>query len=180
MKQRILLLFIFCLAFSNGLFAQTDKDERKQELEDKRAENKTKAKDKLDYNLFHRQILALKEFSEERRKIPALQKANKTTVKVVAIVDTTGDDDTRSKVLTGYIVRNMGEDATNIYEITFDRAQQKIISVKHTAEATEGDKDEDADEKPADTKKTIHKKTKDDNNDDDAPDKSKEKDDDKE
>jgi len=177
MKSTISILFLSCLLHGATVFAQTDKDDRKEERAEKTEESKEKAKAKTDYNLFHRQMLALKEYSEERRKIPALQKANKMTVKIAAVVDSS-DEDAQSKVLTGYIVQNIGDNSTNLYQVTFDRVQKKIITVKHTAEAIEAEKSDKADkDEKTEEKKTIHKKSKDDDDDDDddAPAKGKEK-----
>ncbi len=43
-------------------------------------------------------MLALKEYTDERKKIPSVQKENKMPVKIVAVVDTSGDmDDEASK-----------------------------------------------------------------------------------
>jgi hypothetical protein len=174
MKNKILLLFLLCCTLTATTFAQSSKEDKE--------EKKARIKDKTDYNTFHHQMLSLKEYADERKKIPALQKANKMTVKVVAVVDTSGSDDGSNKTLTGYIRQDMGDNSNNVYEVTFDRAQKKIIAVKHTGEGEEVEK-EDAPEKKTSAKKTIRKKSKDDD-DDDADDddnttsKKKDKDDD--
>ena len=192
MKHKIVLMLVLCMSFGAGIFAQ-DKDDRKESKEDrkadrdeKNAEKKAAVKDKTDYTIFHRQMLALKEFSEERRKIPALQKANKSVVKVTTAIDS-ADDEAR-KSITGYIVQTIGDNTVNLYEVTFDRGQKKIISVKRTQEAADAEKsekaekDEKAEDKKTEVKKTTRKKTKDEDEDEDEDDKpsKKDKDEDKE
>jgi len=160
MKHSLSLFFIFLLS-ATSLFAQSGKEERQAQQEEKKAANK----DKVDYNLFRRQILTLKEYSDERKKIPALQKAAKGPVKIVAVVDSlSGDED--PKKLTGYIRRDAGENSINVYEITFDRSVKKITAVRATGEADE-DKEEAADEKKAPAKHAAPKKKKGDDEDDD-------------
>jgi hypothetical protein len=171
MKHKTTLFFLFCLTLSITSFAQTEK----MDQDDKREARSTRIRDKTDYNLFHRQMLSLKEYSDERRKIPNLQKANKMTVKVSAVVDTTID--AGDKTLIGYIRQDIGDNSSNVYEVTFDRALKKIVNVKYTGEGDEVEKEEKA--PPA---KTIHKKNKDDDDDDDPDDakpSKKDKDDDK-
>ena len=76
---------------------------------------------------------------------------------------------------------------TNMYEITYDRSQKAIVSVKHTQEGIDADKElqEDMPEKVTpvkrEPKKIIKPKSKDDDDDDepeDKPVKGKQKDDD--
>ena len=175
MKRYISLLLLISLLTTSVASAQANKEER----EEKKEEIRSRIKDKTDYTIFHRQMLSLKEYSEERRKIPSLQKANKTIVKVIAIVDS-ADDDSKIKNLTGYIVQNIGDNTTNVYEVTFDRGQKKIIAVKHTTEAVEADRSEKEEQtQEPKTKKAIHKKAKDEDDaeDDDKPAKTKDKDD---
>src|SRR5580693_5010615 len=100
MKHKCTLFFLFCLTLGLTSYAQKEKMDQ-EEKDDKREARSTRIKDKTDYALFHRQMLSLKEYSDERRKIPNLQKANKMTVKVSAIVDTTVD--AGDKILIGYI-----------------------------------------------------------------------------
>jgi hypothetical protein len=180
MKYRLALyLILLTLSFNAwGQNNRTDDDDKAEKKEAKAAH----IKDKTDYNLFHRQMLSLKEYSEERKKIPSLQKANKITVKVVAVVDTSdnGDDDANNKTLTGYIRQDMGDNSINVYEVTFDRKQKKIIAVKPTGDAGDAENETDATEKKP-TKKAVHKKNKDDDDDgddDDTPPTKKQKDDD--
>jgi hypothetical protein len=141
-------------------------------------------KDKSDFNNFRRQIMKLQEYVNEKNKIPRLKKQNNTTVKVIALVDSTSaendDDNSQSLPLTGFIAQIMGNDTFNAYEIEYDRVAKKITSVKQTGEGMDPDvvekktyhkksDDDDADEKPS------HKKDKDDA--DDKPSHKKDKDD---
>ncbi|NDC41908.1 MAG: hypothetical protein EBZ77_10215 [Chitinophagia bacterium] len=101
-------------------------------------ESRQKAKLRMDYSTFRREINALKEFAEERKKIPALQKEQKAPVKVVATIDSIEtEDDAKVTTLTGYITQIIGENSSNAYEVTFDRATRKITQVKRTTEAVE-------------------------------------------
>ena len=125
MKNKIVLLLL--LSFNITSYAQTDKDDRKQDIRDNAQERKTITKEKVDYNLFHRQIIALKEYADERKKIPALQKASKMPVKIVSTIDSVDDvlDNDKNKTLTGYITENVGDNSVNVYEITYDRSLTK-------------------------------------------------------
>lgn len=156
MKHRIFLLLLCSLFINaNTLFAQVDKsdrEERKSDLREKYQERTSKAKEKVDYNVFRRQILGLKEYADERKKIPALQKASKMSVKIVAYVDSLEGDE--GPTLTGYIQQNIGDNSINVYELTYDRAAKKIVSVKPTGETSEFE----AEEKTTEPKKTITKK----------------------
>lgn len=101
-------------------------------------ESRQRMKERADYGIFRRQATALKEFAEERKKIPALQKENKETVKVFVTVDSVDSDDTaKNKFIQGYIVQQIGENSANAYELTFDRAQRKITTVKRTGESAD-------------------------------------------
>ena len=132
MKNKTALLAIICCSFSTCLTAQTTP------VRHASPEVRQKAKDRSDYNLFRREISALKEFSEERKKIPALQKENKEPVKVVATIDSVDTDDTaKMKTITGYITQQIGDVSTNAYEVIFDRTSRKITYVKHTGESAE-------------------------------------------
>ena len=101
-------------------------------------ENRPQLVDKTDIIAFHRQILTLKEYMDERAKIPSLQKANKVTVKVKAIVDSTvdmdADEDVKATKLKGYIRQQMGDQSVNLYEITYDRIKKKITAVVPTGD----------------------------------------------
>lgn len=176
---------MLCLTLCTTAIAQRQKmdEDEKAEKRDARA---TRIKDKTDYGLFHRQMLSLKEYNAERSKIPSLQKANKMPVKVTAVVDTTMDmdDDAGNKTLIGYIKQDIGDNSTNVYEVTYDRAQKKIVNVKYTGEGNDADREEKATRsKAAPAKAAVHKKKGDDEEEDDADDdkpSKKEKDDDKE
>ena len=165
-------------------FAQKQKMDEDEKTE-KRDARTGRIKDKTDYALFHRQMLSMKEYADERRKIPNLQKANKVPVRVVATVDTTNDAPDE-KTLVGYITQIIGDNTSNVYEVTFDRVQKKIVSAKFTGDpgdmepAEKAEKSEKAAPRGAAPSKTVHKKNKDDD-DDDADDEKpgkKEKDDD--
>lgn len=154
--------------------------EERQEKSQARAE---RMKDKADYSTFHRQMLTLKEYLEERKKIPALQKANKAPVKVVAAVDSSADGDNPNK-LTGYIRQDVGDNSSNIYEVTFDRKSKTIVSVKRSEEGEGVEKEEKASgSKKKENTKIIKKTKKDDDESDDEdepekPSKKKQKDED--
>ena len=107
-----------------------------------------------------------------------MQKALKTPARIVVYIDSLNDGED-NKMLTGYIREDAGENSANVYEVTYDRVQKKIIVVKPTGETIELEKEEGSERKT----KTIRKKNADD--DDDADDdekpsktKRKEKDDD--
>jgi len=146
---------------------------------------KLRSRLRADNSSFHRQILELKEFGEERKKISRLTKENHVPVKVIAVIDTDGADD--NNVIKGYITQVIGENSNNVYELSFDRTTKKITSVKKTGE---GDEPEAVEKKQVEKKPVAHakpKKNKDDEDDDDADTdedkpvkgKQKEKDDDK-
>lgn len=165
------ILTLLLLVTSIACFAQTDKtdlQERKADNRQRYEERTSKAKEKVEYNLFRRQMLVLPEYVEERKKIPALQKATKTPVRVVVYIDSLNDAED-NKTLTGYIREDAGDNTANVYEVTYDRAQKKITAVKPTGESIDIEKD-DATDKPV-KEKTIRKKSKDDDDDDDADEK---------
>ena len=175
MKNIVTILFL--LALNITTHAQADKQEvkeqkadRKQEIRENAAEHKAISKQKVDYNLFRRQMLQLKEYADERKKIPDLQKASKMTVKIVAYIDSLDGADDSSKTLIGFIAENVGDNSTNIYEITYDRAQKKITTVKPTGETSDIEQDENGDTKKPGVKKTVKKKTKTDDDDDEEED----------
>jgi len=166
------IITIILLAISFTSHAQADKTEikeqkadRKQDIRENAAEHKALSKLKVDYNLFRRQMLALKEYGDERKKIPDLQKASKMTVKIVAYVDSVDADDS-AKTLLGYIAENVGDNSTNIFEITYDRAQKKITAVKPTGETSDIEQDENGDTRTPGAKKAPGKKSKGDDDDD--------------
>jgi len=169
MKQKIATLTLLCMALSLISFAQKEKMTR-EDKDEKNAARTTRIKDKSDIAIFHRQMLSLPEYSAERMKIPNLQKANKMPVKVVAVVDTSGDmdDEASKKTLVGYIRQDIGDNSTNVYEVTFDRGTKKIVGVKHNAEAEELEKEEKTAPKKPGAAKATPKKSKDDDDDDDG------------
>ncbi len=166
MKHKIILLLLVFVSITS--YAQTDKEERKQDIRETAQERKTITKEKVDYNLFHRQLIALKEYADERKKIPALQKASKMTVKITTSIDSLDEqaDDSKIKTITGYITENVGDNSVNVYEVTYDRTSKKIVSVKATGETSDIEQD-DVTGKKTTTKKTSAKK-KGDEDDDDA------------
>ena len=168
MKNKITILL---LLLSVASYAQTDKDDRKQDIRDNAQERKILTKEKVDYNLFHRQLIALKEYGDERKKIPALQKASKMTVKITTSIDSLDDaeDDTKNKTITGYIIENVGDNSVNVYEVIYDRLLKKIVSVKATGETSDIEQDESTGKKTGE-KKTTAKKAKGDDDDDDGDD----------
>lgn len=152
MKYKLLALL---LLLSTASFAQVTKEERKEERDEKKA----KAQTKVDYTVFRRQMLTLKEFSDERRHAAELQRSTKGLVRAIVYVDSTNDAD-ENKILIGYITVLVADNATNLYEVSFDRALKRIVYVKPTGETIEVDEDK----KPA--KKSSAKTTKDSDDDD--------------
>lgn len=185
MKNKVALL-IFSVLISLTSFAQKEKMTR-EEKDEKNAARQARINSRNDYAIFRKQIMALKQFEAEKQKIPALRKSSKMNVKVVAVIDSTDNDlDAASKTLLGYIRQDVGENSTNMYEITFDRTQKQITSVKHTQEAIDADKElMDADQdvpsgSKSPAKKDVRKKSADDDDDadDEKPVRGKQKDDD--
>jgi hypothetical protein len=183
-------LLVFILLFSTlGLSAVAQQPEKKsrEEKDEQSQARLSRIRNKNDITLFRKQLLALKEYADERKKIPDLQKSSKSMVKVSIAIDTADlGDDTTAKTLTGYIKQDIGDASNNVYEIIFDRTQKKIVSIKRTGEGEEAEKEPNDDGEKATPKKTdkktVHKKNKDDDDDDDpdddAPSKKKDKDDD--
>ncbi len=174
MKNKHILLAV-TLLLSLTTFAQQEKKTREEKNEQNQARNARMA-NKSDAAIFRRQLLALKEYADERKKIPALQKANKGVVVRVSVAVDTADltDDAITKTLNGYIKQDIGDVSNNTYEAIFDRTLKKITSLKKTGDGEEVEKaeaPEKAEPKKTDTKKpTVHKKNKDDDDDDDADD----------
>ena len=141
---------------------------------------KSRMADKSDIINFHRQILSLKEYNDERAKIPALQKANKVTVKVKAFVDTTematdGEDDDKDKAnpkLTGFIRQEIGNEVIDVYQLTFDRVKKKITAVVPVIDSTDNRKSIIATGTKKPVAKKSGKKGDDDEDDDEEEDKS--------
>lgn len=142
MKQLRHIFLLLLLSLSLTSFAQKKDQAGKDDKKEEKAERQAVAKEKVDYNLFHRQMLSLKEYSDERRRLSAL-KTSKDHSKIVAYVDSTGDAE-NNKYITGFIAQSSGEDITNLYEISFDRHIKKIVSVKPTQEAADMGRDLDA------------------------------------
>ena len=159
MKTRIFFLFFCWMALAGQLRAQDDKEPKAQLV------------DKTDIIAFHRQILTLKEYMDERAKIPSLQKANKVTVKVKAIVDSTVDmdaeEDAKATKLKGYIRQQIGDPSVNLSEITYDRTKKKITAVVPTGDTLDSAAAAVKAKKP-EAKKAAPRKPKDE--DDDADD----------
>jgi len=149
-------------------------------------ESKQKSKDRAEYSAFRHQASALKEFADEKRKIPKLQKDNKAIVKVVITIDSVDNDEV--KTLTGYITQQIGDNSVNAYELTFDRVAKKITAVKKTGDGEDPEAKEPKENTTVkkgaaapDAKKAVHKKSKEDEEDDEEEEKtppSKEKDED--
>lgn len=154
-KKCLLSLGLFAVT-SVPAFAQVDKEEKE--------EKKAASKQKVEYNVFRRQILTLPEFGDERRKVAELQKGMKQQVKLVAYVDSTNDAED-AKTLAGYIRENVGDNTTDVYEVTYDRALKKITAVRPTGDKLELDKDE----KPVKKSAAASKKQKDEDADEEEP-----------
>ncbi len=182
MKNKTLLL-LFSLLLSLTSFAQKEKMSR-EDKDEKNAARMARINSKNDYGLFRKQIQALREFEAERQKIPALRKSSKMPVKVVAFIDSNDNDaEGTTKTLIGYIRQDVGDNSTNMYEIIYDRAQRTIVSVRHTPEAIEADREfmeeqqEKASPEKRQPKKVIQKKApaEDDDDEDGKPVKGKKK-----
>ena len=102
------------------------------------AEAQQRMRDKAEYSQIKRLILALPEFASEKKKIPTILAANRgQAVKVIPTIDSVEGDTTTIKSITGYITLLVGDNATNVYEVTYDRKEQKLTSVKRTGEQPE-------------------------------------------
>ncbi len=142
MKYRILQT-ICLLAISATAFAQVPAPKEKmtrEEKDEKNAAREARINAKNEYIIFRRQINALPEFAEEKRKAAKLASDTKQPIKVVVAIDSLDEGDTTTKALTGYIVQNNGDNATLLYDLSFDRKERKIISVKRNVEAIEAEK----------------------------------------
>jgi len=184
MNNKNIVLIACGLLLSIGSYAQTAVPKEKMTAEEKQEKSEARASRvnaKNDYSIFRKQAVALKEFSDEKKKAPKLQADSKMPVKVVVAIDSLEEGDNTTKVLTGYIVQTVGDNTTQLYDLTFDRKEKKIITVKKTAEAIDADKEE-ADEKAekkadkAGAKPAVHKKSKDDDDDDEPAEKPGKKD----
>ena len=162
MKQLILVFAILYLLFPVNIIAQVPQRHASAEVQQKQ-------RDKADYREFRKQIVTLKEFADEKKKIPGLQKGGKEIVKIIATIDSTDTED-ETKTLKGYITQQIGDNNINAYEISFDRATRKIATIKKTGDAAEPEPAV-AKEKTGDKKKpTTAKKKKDEDGDDEEVD----------
>ncbi len=198
MKHRITILFLIALAFCISSFAQNQKEKMtREEKNEKNQARLDRINTRNDIAVFRKQMLGLKEYANEKKKLASAQKAAKMPVKLSAVVDSDAvENASESKTLIGYIKQDAGDNSINLYEITYDRQEKKIISVKRTPEAAEADKEaaEEKEDKPekaekpekAAPKKTVAKKAvpkknkdedEDDDTDDEKPSKNKDKDD---
>ena len=171
--KNIVITILLCLSFPTLSIAQAPTPHSTPE-------SRQKSKDRSDYSLFRRQITASKEFTEERKKIPLLQKENKEIVKVYVTMDSTETDDTaKNKFLQGFITQQIGENTANAYELTFDRTTRKITTIKRTGESTEPEpaevKEKPAPKKGTEVKKPAPKKKKDGDEDDEEEEEKEEK-----
>lgn len=169
MKYISTLVLLLCLSFVS-LAQQKDKMSR-EDKDEKIQARQGRVDLKNDYVIFRRLIVGSREYADERKKIPVLQKTNKM-VKVVAVIDSVESDE-EAKTLTGSIRQDVGDNSTTMYEITFDRVQKKIVGFRRTQEAMDADKEEQENkaEKAAASgpkEKTVVKKKKTDDDDDDA------------
>lgn len=148
------ILPVFFLLFSvvpaASIAQQRDDEERKEAQIEKKSANK----DRVDNNVFRRQILTLPEFSDQRKKIAELRNQGKGIAKIYAVVDSLNEN-ADEKFLIGYIQLSLGDNSVNVYEITYDRKLKNIILIKPTGETLEVEKEE-KDEK-ATPKKTTSK-----------------------
>ncbi len=186
MKLKSIGILVVAIVMSISSFAQKEKMTR-EDKDEKNAARETRINKKNDIVLFRKQMMGLPEYAKEKKKIPALQKNNKGAVKVAAAIDSNENDDD-AKTFIGYIRQDVGDNSTNMYEVIFDRAVRKIVSVKLTPEGADANKDEmdekedNVKEKQPGVKKVSPKKNKDEDDDDDAPEdkplKTKQKDDD--
>lgn len=186
MKQ-FLAVLVALITFGGASIAQQKEKMTREDKDEKNSAREARIARRNDLTLFKKQIMGIPEFGKEKRKIPALQKNNKGVVKVVAYIDSTENEDD-AKTFIGYIRQDIGDNSTNMYELIYDRAQKKIISVKLTAEGAEANKEEAdekeekaAEKKPTGTKAAPKKKKTDDDDDpedepEEKPSKSKQKD----
>jgi len=168
MLYRLVIITGLCLAAQTSL-AQRDKEDRKEEQAERKAANS----EKVDHTVFRRQILTLPEFAEERRKLIEIRKQTKAIPKIYAVTDSTSDNPDPN-LLTGYITLTLGDDAVNVYELTFDRKQKKIIKVKPTGEKLEIDKAEASEKQDRNGTKTATPKKKSDDDDEEEDDEQEE------
>jgi len=173
--KNILLILAVIMSLCNTVTAQQDRDERLEERKEAQEEKKAKNKNKVDYNVFRRQILALPEYAEQRSKLQEIRKTSKGIPKINAVVDSMNDSDD-TKLLTGYIVLSLGENTANVYEVTYDRSLKKITIVKPTGETLDIDREEATEQKNnKNVKKPAPKKKKGDEDEEESEEEEEEK-----
>lgn len=164
MLYKLAILLVITCVHAMPVWAQRDKEERREEQKEKKA-----ATDKrVDYTVFRRQILTLPEFAEQRKKLSEIRKSTGNIPKIFAVVDSLNDTED-SKTLTGYITLILGDNTANVYEVTFDRVQRKIVKVKPTGETLEVEKPETIERRDKNTKTAKKKKGNDEDEDQDEP-----------
>lgn len=141
MMKNILLALLTIVSMCGPVAAQQDRNERKEALKEAQEEKKTKNNNRVDYNVFRRQILTLPEYAEQRNKLQDIRKAGKGIPKIYAVVDSLNENDDPKKLI-GYILLTLGESSANVYEITYDRTSKKIVQVKPTGETLDVEKEE--------------------------------------
>ncbi len=140
------LLLLCTLLISAAGYAQQPEVKASPEV-------RAKARARAEYSSFRRQINALKEFAEERKKLPLIEKERKEKITLAAVIDSVETDDTATKTLTGYIAQQTADASYNVYEITFERATKHITAVKKTGEGLEPEEEKKA--KPTAKKPTT-------------------------
>lgn len=148
-------LLLLLLACSLPASAQKDKEERKEEQTERKAANQ----DKVDINVFRRQILTLPQYAELRRKLPQMKKNGQPAPRILAFVDSSLDAEP-NLLLTGFIQLVQPGNTINVYEVTYDRKQKKIVAVKPTGELTEEAEDNETEAAPKKTAKSAKKAAK--------------------
>ncbi len=151
------------------VLAQRDKEDRKEEQAERRAANS----EKVDLTVFRRQILTLPEFAEERRKLIEIRKQTKAIPKIYAVADSMSEHPDPN-MLMGYITLTLGDDAVNVYELTFDRKQKKIVKIKPTGDTLEIEKPALSDKQERSGKKATTPKKKSDDDDEEEDDEQEE------
>ena len=123
MKIKTLIPLLLCLAISITAFSQA-----------KHIKSQTKSQIKSDSALFYHQIVALKEYKSELKKLPKLSKENGKAVKIKIEIDAMSQDvdddaDAKNTIITGYIKEDFGDMVTEAYQISFDTVTKKITSI---------------------------------------------------
>ena len=123
MKYRITILFLIALAICSPSFAQNQKEKMtREEKNEKNQARLDRINNRNDIAVFRKHMLGLKEYANEKKKMAALQKTSKMAVKLSAVIDSDAvENASESKTLLGYIKQDVGDNTTNLYEITYDR-----------------------------------------------------------